>query len=112
MLKKFLAGLIASAAMIVSAAGSYHFTISRDLTVAGKELKAGDYKVEMKGDTAVLKGGAQAVEVAGHLETEPTKFPTTVVRYGTDRELHEVNFGGTHTKLILGSAGAAAGAVQ
>ena len=100
MSKRFFLSFL-TAAMMVSAAGSYHFTISREATVAGKQLTAGDYKVEMKGDTAVLKHGREIVEVPARVETDPNKFPSTTVRYVNEKEIQQIGFGGTHTKIVF-----------
>lgn len=112
-MKKFAVTFVAAGAMILSAAaGSYRFTVSRDATVAGKELKAGDYKIEMKGDMAVLKHDGQTLEVPAHMETEPDKFSATTVRYREGRDLEQVGFGGTHTKIVFTRSGAPAAAAQ
>lgn len=113
MVKKFVVTFVSAAAMIVSAAaGSYHFTVSRDVTVAGKELKPGDYKVEMKGDVAVLKHDGKTFEVPAHLETDTNKFPATTVRYANDKELQQIGFGGTHTKIVFSAPGTTAAGTQ
>ncbi len=101
MVKKLIVTCVSAAVMTLSAAGSYHFTISKDVSAAGKQLKAGDYKVEMKGDVAVLKGGGQTVEIPAHVETTPNKFNTTSVMYANESEIKQVTFGGTHTKIVF-----------
>jgi hypothetical protein len=98
--KKVLVGFV-TAAMMLTAAGSYRFTISRDATVGGKQLTAGDYKVEMKRDTAVLKHDRQAVEVPARVQTDPNKFASTTVRFVSGNEIQEIGFGGTHTKIVF-----------
>ena len=101
--KKLLVSFM-TAAMIVSAAGSYRFTISRGATVNGNQLQPGDYKIEMKGDTAVLKHDKQTVEVPARVETQPDKFPSTTVRFADGNEIQQIGFGGTHTKVVFGGS--------
>lgn len=108
MVKKFVVTFLSAAVMTLSAAGSYHFTVSRDGNAAGKQLKAGEYKIEMKGDAAVLKRDGQTIEIPAHVETAPNKFSTTSVMYVNDTEIKEVVFGGTHTKIVFTASGSTA----
>ncbi len=101
MVKKLVVTFMSAALMTLSAAGSYHFMISKDVSAGGKQLTAGDYKVEMKGDVAVLKHGKQTIEVPAHLETVPDKFAATAVMYANESEIKQVVFGGTHTKIVF-----------
>lgn len=101
MVKKLVVTFVSAALMTLSAAGSYHFTISKDVSAAGKQLKAGDYKLEMKGDVAVLKHDGQTIEIPARVETAPNKFVTTSVMYANEKEITQVVFGGTHTKIVF-----------
>jgi hypothetical protein len=46
---------------VASAASTYHFSIFQPSIFAGKELKPGDYKLEVNGDKAIVKMGKQTV---------------------------------------------------
>lgn len=89
---------------IASAASSYRFSIFEPSFVAGKELKPGEYKVELNGDKAMIKVGKQTVETAVKVENGNEKFSETSVRYANDNgkmNVTEIRLGGTHTKLIF-----------
>ena len=70
MLNKVMLALVSAGVMTLSAAtGVYKVTLFQDSVVNGQQLKAGNYKIEMKGDnTAVLKQGKQTVEIPAHLQ--------------------------------------------
>ena len=89
---------------IASAASSYHFSIFQSSYVGGKELKAGDYKVELNGDKAMIKVGKQTLEATVKVENGTEKFSETSVRYAnTDGKMtvQEIRLGGTTTKLVF-----------
>lgn len=101
MINKFVLTFLSAAVMTLNAAGAYHFVVAKDASVAGKQLKAGDYKLEIKGDVAVIKAGHQTLEVPAHVETAPVKFATTSVMYVNDSEIKQIGFGGTNTKVVF-----------
>ena len=109
MLKRFIFGFTTVAVTIASAA-SYNVTIYQNSTVAGNPLKPGDYKVQLKETSAILKRNKQAVEVPAHIESAGSKFSSTMVRYGKDGEIQEILVGGTSTKIVFGGAPTTAGA--
>lgn len=89
---------------IASAASSYHFSIFQASFVAGKELKPGDYKMELNGDKAMIKVGKQTVEAAVKVENGNEKFSETSVRYantGGKMTVQEIRIGGTNTKVVF-----------
>jgi hypothetical protein len=94
-------------------AETYHVTLLKPSVVAGKELKPGDYKVEVTNDKAVISHGKQSVEAKVKTETTEKKFGSTTVRYemeGDKYKVQEIGIGGTKTKLVIGEA-AVAGAI-
>jgi hypothetical protein len=90
---------------IASAASSYHFSIFQPSFVAGKELKPGDYKIELNGDKATIKVGKQMIEAPVKVENGTEKFVETSVRYNTATDgkmtVTEIRLGGTTTKLVF-----------
>ena len=91
-----------------ASAESYRFSLHQEANIEGKTLKPGEYKVEVKENTAVLKRGKDTVEVPVRTETASSKFNATQVRYTEDKKLDEVRIGGTNTKLVFGSTGTSA----
>jgi|SRR5271170_1064631 len=103
-LSKLMLSFGTLALAIASAASSYRFSLSEPSFVAGKELKPGDYKIELNGDKALIKAGKQTVETAVKVENGSEKFPETSVRYAnTDGKMivTEIRLGGTNTKLVF-----------
>lgn len=109
MLKKIAITLVAAGAIVASAAsGTFKISIFQDSVVDGKQVKAGDYKVEMKdNNTAVLKHGKEVVELPAREETAPSKFDTTELQYTNNNDLQEIRVGGTNTKIVFSGANAA-----
>jgi hypothetical protein len=98
----------------VGQAATYHVTLLKPTVVAGKELKPGDYKVEVNNDTAVISHGKQSVEAKVRTESTDKKYDATTVKYEKDGDkykLREIGIGGSKTKLILHEDGTVAGAL-
>jgi hypothetical protein len=79
-------------------------TLFQPSVLAGTELKAGDYKVEVKGDKVVLRNGKAETEASVKVENAPQKFSNTTVRFadeGGKFRITEIRLGGTNTKLVV-----------
>jgi hypothetical protein len=103
-LSKLLLSFGTLALAIASAASSYHFSLFQPSMVAGKELKPGDYKVQLNGDKAIIKVGKETVEAAVKVESGTEKFSETSVRFDTadgKMKVQEIRLGGTTTKLVF-----------
>ena len=113
-MNKILFTLIAAGALTLSAAGvTYKVSLLDDSVVAGKQVKAGDYKVELKdNNTAVLVHGKKSIEVPAKTETSPTKFSQTEIQYSSDNNLQEIRVGGTNTKIVFGVANTTANGME
>lgn len=104
--------LLAAGAMSLSAAGaSYKVSLLQNSVIDGQQVKAGDYRVEMKdNNTAILKHGKTTIEVPAKEEASPTKFASTELQYNTNNALQEIHIGGSTTKIVFsGAAGSSAG---
>jgi hypothetical protein len=97
---------LAITAVAGAAPASYKVTILDTVTIDGKDLKAGEYKVEVKDTTAVIRNGKDSTEVKVKTESGDTKYNSTSVRYTKDggkNNLEEIHIGGTKTKLVFES---------
>ena len=109
MIRKVLLALVVlgiSAATVH--AKTYTVTLLQPATVAGTELKAGQYSVELKDQAVTLKSGKTEVSAPVRVETEDAKFSSTTVRYANGEgkfRIQEIRLGGTKTKLVLQNAG-------
>jgi hypothetical protein len=98
----FVFGTLALA--IATAATNYRLTLFHTSMIAGAELKPGDYKIEMKDNKVVVKGGKNVVETDGKLETTNEKFGATSVRYVNEDgklKVQEIRLGGTNSKIVF-----------
>ena len=88
-------------------AETHRLTLFQPTTLNGKELKPGDYKVEVKDSKAVISRGKEIVESAVRVENTDAKYGATSVRYvkGEGKmNLQEIRLGGTKTTLVFGEA--------
>jgi hypothetical protein len=91
----------------LAGAASYNFKLFEKVSIDGKELKPGDYKVEVKDNTAVIRSGKESTEVKVRTESAQRKYDSTTVRYSKDGDktnLEEIHIGGSKTKLVFDSA--------
>lgn len=103
MIKK-LAVLFAIVSLGVVAAETYKVTLFHPTVVQGKELKPGQYKLDLKNTTLVIANGKDSVETTVKIETNAQKFSTTTIRYATAEgkySIKEIRLGGTKTRLVL-----------
>jgi hypothetical protein len=99
---------------VLAHAETYHVTLLKPSVVAGKELKPGDYTVEVNADKAVISKGKQSVETKVKTETADRKYGSTTIRYeleGDKYKVQEIGIGGTKTKLVLSDSGMANGSI-
>jgi hypothetical protein len=91
-------------ALAIASAKSYSVTLSHDMTVGNTELKAGEYKLEVVGDKAVLSHGKIQAEAPAKLESTAEHFRTTTLRVqeqGGKTRISEIRLGGTKTKVVF-----------
>lgn len=78
-------------------------TLSAPTTVAGVQLKAGDYKVELSADNTVAtfyQGSAEVAKVSVHGQTNGSKYRFTELDRA-NQTLKEIHVGGTTTNLVI-----------
>lgn len=110
MIKKAVLGFFTAALMVASAAtGTFKVSILQDSVVDGKKIKAGDYKLEMLNNMAVLKHGREVVQLPAREETSPSTFATTEIQYTNNNDLQEIHIGGTNTKIVFAQESTPAG---
>ena len=101
MVKNFLFGFASLALAVASAATSYNVTFYQPVMINGSELKAGDYKLELKDNgMAVIKQGKTMTEAPVKVETENQKFSRSSVRLNGS-QVEEIRLGGTTKRLVF-----------
>jgi hypothetical protein len=103
MIKKILV-LFTCLALAAAFADTYRVTLFQPSELAGKQLKPGDYKLELKDGKVTLVKGKEVVEAPVKVETSDQKFSATSVRYSNGdgkMKIQEIRLGGTKTKLVF-----------
>jgi hypothetical protein len=103
MLKRFVLAF-AILGLAVASAESYRVTLSQPSTVKGKQLKAGEYRLNVENSKLTIVSGKESVEVPVKVQTGETKFESTAVRYTGPAgkvAITEIRIGGTKTTLLF-----------
>jgi len=90
--------------LAVASAKTYTVNLYSSATFGSTELKPGTYTLEVKESKAILRQGKVENEADVKVESEPSKFNSTTVRYNNSdgkMQIQEIRLGGTHTKLVF-----------
>ena len=102
---KFVFAFTTLAVALASASGNrYNVKLYVSAEAGGQVLKAGDYRIEMKDNHAVIKGENRTVEAEARIENGGAKFSSTAVRYsgeGPGARIEEIRIGGTTTRIVF-----------
>ncbi|HUA85715.1 MAG TPA: hypothetical protein VMB85_17765 [Bryobacteraceae bacterium] len=93
--------------MAFAAAKSFHVTFDNNAWIGTSEVKAGNYKIQIEGDKAILKSGTTVIEIPAKLESATHKFPTNGVVMNTihnKQEVEEIQIGGTNERIVFSGA--------
>ena len=94
----------ASECLSEASAESYRVTLSQPSKVEGKQLKAGEYRLNVENSKLTIVSGNVSVVVPVKVEAGDKKFDSTAVRYtgtGDKVSIKEIRIGGTKTKLVF-----------
>jgi hypothetical protein len=104
-LSKLFVCLGTVAMAIVSAATHYTLDLSNPATVAGTELKPGQYRLEIVGEKAMIQApGKPAVEAPVKMVEGDQKYSATTVRYSMvdgKYRIDEIHLAGTKTRVVF-----------
>ncbi len=92
--------VLLGAAAAAFAGPVYHVKLSEPSIINGNTLKAGDYRIEIENDKAVISEGHNVVEAPVKVENNPTKFSDTAVLYHVDPAQSATPKGGEPAMLI------------
>ena len=90
--------------LAAASAATYRVTLSQPSKVEGKQLKAGEYRLNIADSKLTIVSGKESVEVPVKVQNGETKFDTTAVRYtgtGDKVSIKEIRLGGTKTTLLF-----------
>ncbi|MBI3207831.1 MAG: hypothetical protein HYZ37_02895 [Candidatus Solibacter usitatus] len=107
-MKRIILSLAVFALATSLGAADLKVNLETNAVVAGKDLKAGNYKLELDGDKALLKNGKASAEADVRVEEARAKYAkTTTCCLSTDGKLHlkEIRVGGTNTRILFKEKG-------
>jgi hypothetical protein len=88
----------------IASAKTYTITLSSPAAIGNSQLKSGEYKLELKGDSVLVKDGKMVNEFPVHVENEAHKFDNTSITTSSEGEsnrIKEIRLGGTTVKLVF-----------
>ena len=103
MLKQVLTSF-AFVALSVASAATFKVSFVEPSVVKGKELKAGDYQLNVKDNSVVIAQGKKQIEVPVKVEDSHQKYERTRILYNENKgkfTIQEIELGGTTTKLTF-----------
>jgi hypothetical protein len=106
-MKKLIFFALVLALTAFAASKTFHVTFDHDGWVGATEIKAGDYKVTVDGDKAVLKSGKNVVEVPAKLETADHQYQVSgvVMKTGSDKpQIQEIQIGDSKNRIVFPAA--------
>ena len=102
----------AVAALSVASAATHKIALIDTSVAKGQELKAGNYRMEIKDSSVVIGSGKQSVELPVKVDNTNAKFPRTRVLYNQSEgkySIQAIEVGGTTTKVTFDSGVRAGG---
>ena len=103
MFKRFVLAF-AILGLAVASAETYRVTLSQPSKVEGKQLKAGEYRLNVADSKLTIVRGKESVEVPVKVQNGETKFDSNSIRYtgtGDKKSIQEIRLGGTKTTLLF-----------
>ncbi len=93
------------AGLAIASAKTYDVSFNQPVTVAGTELQAGGYKLDLDGDKVVIRNRKQSVQSSVKVEQGDKKYGSTLVQLSNEAGgkflIQEIDLGGTKTKLVF-----------
>src|ERR1019366_9476752 len=103
MFKRFVLAF-AILGLAAASAATYRVTLSQPSKIEGKQLKAGEYRLNVAESKVTIVSGKESVEVPVKVKNGETKFDSNSIRYtgtGDKVSIQEIRLGGTKTTLLF-----------
>jgi hypothetical protein len=107
-MKKLAVSVLTLAMGVAFAASAAKVDVLSPMTVAGTELKPGEYKVTVEGNTATFKSDKKTVTVPATVVTGGEKYRLTMME-SAGTTLKSIHVGGTDTTIVFSSTAAVTG---
>ena len=89
--------------LAIASAKTYTVTLAEPYTLAGAQLKPGNYRLSVNGSQAVLRDSrGRTIQAKATVQNEATKYAYTAVESRTNKgasSLQAIEVQGTHTKV-------------
>jgi hypothetical protein len=109
-MSKLTLSITAFALTFAGAASAASLTLDQPAWVGQTQLKAGQYKIEVQGNTAIFKSGKTAVTVPVTVDKTGKKFNDTSIE-SNGAKIQQIHLGGSNTTIIIKSNDSAPTAV-
>ncbi len=103
-MKKIMFAVATFALTAFAASNTFHVTFDEAAWINGTQVKAGDYKLQIEGDKAVLKSGKTVVEAPAKMQTADHKYQSTGVVMDSKGKVQEIQIGGTTDRIVFQNA--------
>ena len=100
-MKKIMFAVATFALTAMAASNTFHVTFDEAAWIGGTQVKAGDYRVQVEGDKAILKSGKNVIEAPAKLETADHKFASTGIVMDDKQKVQEIQIGGTNERIVF-----------
>ena len=91
--------------LAAASAATYRVTLSQPSRIEGKQLKAGEYRLNIADSkVTIVNDSKESLEVPVKVQNGETKFESNAVRYtgtGDKVSIKEIRLGGTTTTLLF-----------
>jgi hypothetical protein len=103
MIKRILLLVSVVSLAVASAASNFNLNFYQPTVVSGTTLKAGEAKLEIRDNKAIVKQGKTSVEATVKVETSTSKYLYTTVGYkeGDGHQIKDITLAGTTTKIVF-----------
>jgi hypothetical protein len=100
-MKKIMFAVATFALTAMAASNTFHVTFEEAAWINGTQVKAGDYKIQIEGDKAIIKSGKTMVQAPAKLEMADHKFASTGVVMDDKQKVQEIQIGGTKDRIVF-----------
>ena len=104
MFKRFVLAF-AILGLAAASAATYRVTLSQPSKIEGKQLKAGEYRLNIADSkVTIVNDSKESLEVPVKVQNGETKFDSNSIRYtgtGDKVSIKEIRLGGTKTTLLF-----------
>lgn len=103
-MKKLMLVALLTAFAVFAASNVFHVTFESDAWIGANLVKAGEYKITIEGDKAILKSGKTVIEVPAKLEPADHKYAENAIivqTIGNKAQVQQIELGGKAERIVF-----------